>query len=328
MASNLYRRGEIWWCRYQVGGREVRRSLRTSDRAEARRRLRPLLAAAERQRAEPLRPATERVWEEAAAQFLTVGMRDLRPGTRARYETSLRMLHGHFAGRRLGQITGPFLHAYAVARMADGASAATVRRDLTVVSRVLDLARRAGWTTTNPAPEESRNLAERREPIRPVPLRSIAIVARRAASGFGDLIRFAARTGCRQEEAGSLTRQDIDFARGEITFARTKTRSPRVIRMTPALERMLLRWLAAPGPPDQPVFRTAQGQRLRSLKSRWRNLIEGAGVPRFRFHDLRHTFAVRWLQRGGSIYALARQLGHSTVQTTERYSAWLARSPE
>jgi integrase len=37
------------------------------------------------------------------------------------------------------------------------------------------------------------------------------------------------------------------------------------------------------------------------------------------FHQLRHTFACRWLERGGSKEALQRILGHSTIRLTERY---------
>ena len=39
----------------------------------------------------------------------------------------------------------------------------------------------------------------------------------------------------------------------------------------------------------------------------------------FRFHDLRHKFAVDYLRRGGNIYDLQRILGHSSIKTTELY---------
>jgi type I restriction-modification system DNA methylase subunit len=44
-----------------------------------------------------------------------------------------------------------------------------------------------------------------------------------------------------------------------------------------------------------------------------------SGVDRFHVHQLRHTFACRWLEQGGSLEALRQILGHSTVRTTERY---------
>jgi integrase len=197
-----------------------------------------------------------------------------------------------------------------------------------VASRVFKVAKRAGWVAANPIPDEKGELVERREPVQPVPLRSIAQVLRHAPAALGDLIRFAAKTGCRQEEAAGLERQHVDLKAGTITFARTKTAAPRVIPMTPSMRRLLVRALAtgdrrSNAPPDQPVFRNREGSRFLGMPSRWRELVRGAGVPIFRMHDLRHTYAIRWLQAGGSIYPLSRRLGHSTVRTTEIYAAWL-----
>lgn len=211
----------------------------------------------------------------------------------------------------------------------DGASQATVRRDLAVANRIFKVARRAGWIKSNPVPEEKAEITEKRDFIRPVPLRHIAAVIRRAPPGLAALFRFAAKSGCRQEEAGSLERRDVDFVRGEVTFRKTKTHSPRVIPMTPSMRRVLAAALAEKGPPEQPVFRSRNGSRLSSLSSRWRNTVDTTpGVPHFRMHDLRHTYAIRWLQKGGSIYTLARRLGHSTVRTTEVYSRWLTKAPD
>ncbi|MGB1230598.1 MAG: tyrosine-type recombinase/integrase, partial [Holosporaceae bacterium] len=43
----------------------------------------------------------------------------------------------------------------------------------------------------------------------------------------------------------------------------------------------------------------------------------------FRFHDLRHRYAVDYLKNGGSIYTLKGLLGHTSVKTTEGYLAYL-----
>lgn len=45
-----------------------------------------------------------------------------------------------------------------------------------------------------------------------------------------------------------------------------------------------------------------------------------ANVRPIKFHDLRHTFATNFMGNGGAIHALARILGHTTTNMTERYS--------
>jgi len=45
-----------------------------------------------------------------------------------------------------------------------------------------------------------------------------------------------------------------------------------------------------------------------------------AGIPDFRFHDMRHTFAARLVQRGVDLYKVQRLLGHKTGLMTQRYA--------
>ena len=51
-----------------------------------------------------------------------------------------------------------------------------------------------------------------------------------------------------------------------------------------------------------------------------RRVREKTGIPELSHHRLRHTFATRWLERGGSIVALQSVLGHSDLMLTQRYA--------
>jgi len=42
------------------------------------------------------------------------------------------------------------------------------------------------------------------------------------------------------------------------------------------------------------------------------------GMKRFHVHQMRHTFACQWLERGGSLAALQQVLGHAIIVTTQR----------
>jgi integrase len=44
--------------------------------------------------------------------------------------------------------------------------------------------------------------------------------------------------------------------------------------------------------------------------------IEGAGLRRFRFHDLGHSFGSLLIQDGASLAYVKDQMGHSSIQIT------------
>ena len=48
--------------------------------------------------------------------------------------------------------------------------------------------------------------------------------------------------------------------------------------------------------------------------------VAQAKIEDFRFHDLRHTFASRFVMDGGSVHALQKILGHATITMTMRYA--------
>ena len=45
-----------------------------------------------------------------------------------------------------------------------------------------------------------------------------------------------------------------------------------------------------------------------------------AGIPDFRFHDLRHTAATRMADNGADVFTIAAILGHSDIRMTSRYT--------
>ena len=43
-------------------------------------------------------------------------------------------------------------------------------------------------------------------------------------------------------------------------------------------------------------------------------------MRRFHVHQVRHTFACQWMDRGGNMGALQQVLGHASIETTQRYA--------
>lgn len=68
-----------------------------------------------------------------------------------------------------------------------------------------------------------------------------------------------------------------------------------------------------------------RGQPMKSVKRSFATACKAAGIAyvegkRFRFHDLRHTFASWLLAETGDLMLVRDQLAHQSVQTTQRYA--------
>jgi len=85
----------------------------------------------------------------------------------------------------------------------------------------------------------------------------------------------------------------------------------------------VLRRAIADSPHKEALIVASTGARLGARKLsgyHFKRMIEKAGVPDIRFHDLRHTFASWFMIKNDDIWALKGILGHADVQTTQRYA--------
>jgi integrase len=66
------------------------------------------------------------------------------------------------------------------------------------------------------------------------------------------------------------------------------------------------------------VFASLRGTPLdpKNVTHRFQDVLKRAGVPRMRFHDLRHGCATLLLAQGENLKLIQEQLGHSTISTT------------
>lgn len=138
------------------------------------------------------------------------------------------------------------------------------------------------------------------------------------------LILFLLDTSCRISEALSLRVREIDFDNLLVTLD-GKGRKQRVVPFSFELRRAMFRYCKETNrTPDRLLFanraETKLGRRnvLRNVKLLCRKL--GFAPPSRTLHAFRHTFAVNYLRRGGSVFHLQKVLGHATLEMTRRYA--------
>jgi integrase len=327
---------------YQVAltmpdGRRVYRYGQTLD--EAKLRLDELV----RMRELDLDPSRQTV-----ADFLRswiAGLRDarhqrVRPRTLEHYEL---IVERHIVPA-LGHHRLPALREHHVQAWLDRDPVAprTVHHHRAVLRRALNLALRRRLVPANPAvgvelPDATYTGAK------PLSLEEArAVLSATAGDRLHALWRLAIETGLRQSELLGLPWDDVDLPRGTITvraqlqriagaWVRTPPKANRALDvlaisddMVAALGEHRLR-MAAERTPEWKyfglVFTTARGEPIANhvVLREWHEACDKAGIPRRRFHDLRHTTATLLRELGVSEDTRMARLGHSTTQMARRY---------
>lgn len=340
MADNIYKRGPVWWCRYTVAGKEQRESLRTGDRATALRLAKELHDRAK----------LAHHFGESRTSFIDAFVawsahleHDVGARTADRYRCSFRQFDAHLKELWVDEIDAKVVRTIIGGRRTGGAINATIKRDLTALSRFLEYCSGEGWRAEdagNPALTAAKRLKERRDPIvLPAPADVERVVAR-APAGMRPIIRAAWLTGCRLDELVTAERRRFDRGRRQLTVI-GKGRKLRVVALwrPGAYEAIdaIVPYLGSP------LLFHHDGEPYRNLSGQFRAVVcaeeasaqqeaqkaaaEGRAPAwefrRFRFHDLRHLYAVEALKMGRSIYDVQKDMGHASIQVTEGYLEYL-----
>ena len=100
-----------------------------------------------------------------------------------------------------------------------------------------------------------------------------------------------------------------------------KQRTVPIGKTSAGLLRTYLEFVSAENIYSPYVFTTIDGEPLtrNTVKNIFRKLKKSSGISRLHPHLLRHTFATKYLENGGNIYALQSILGHTSLEMVKRY---------
>ncbi len=182
-----------------------------------------------------------------------------------------------------------------------------------------------GWRDDNPATGFRRRMETPRERYLSQDELAHLAVALDAAEDdrAAGIIRLCMLTGARVGEVRQARFEDFNLEHLSWTKPAATTKQRRVHRVPISDEAAAIvrqcRITAFTGCPW--LFPSdAPGQPVQEIRRFWARIQKEVGIQDVRIHDLRHTFASLLVSGGASLEMIGKLLGHSQMQTTQRYA--------
>jgi len=324
--GSIYRRGSRWWIKYFRDGKPFWESSGSSKQTDAQRLL-------DQRRAEiysgtHIEGHARRV---LVTELLDGLVRDYKINGKAEdwCESVVRVhLTPYFGEMRAAKVRPDDAEKFIEFRQSDGASNSTINKEIALLRRAFNLAKRAGKLSV--VPLFPAKLAERN--VRKGFFERDEFVRHREAlpQHLKPVTTFAYWTGCRKGEILGLKWVQVDLQQRVVRLdpGDTKNDESRIIPLAGELLEMLRmqkdirdeKWANC-----QWVF-FRSGKRIVDFRCAWEkacgvaDLIDGEGKPSKLFHDLRRT-GVRNLVRAGVPERVAMAIsGHKTRSIFDRYN--------
>ncbi|HLO75342.1 MAG TPA: site-specific integrase [Magnetospirillum sp.] len=275
------------------------------------------------------------------------------------HKTTVRRLKASFAGfmkLRLADIEPVLVERWRADRLKAGAKPSTVNRDLDDLKSSLAKAAEWGFIEASPVAKVARSRVDDRATVRYLSdkektallsaleareerIRSERDSANRwraergrnllpnlRAIAFADhlkpMVLVSLHTGLRYGELANLTWGDIDFSIPQLTVHGFKAKSKRTrhVPLNDLASETLKKWRAQAEETRGLVFPNRDGEPFDNVRTSWEGVLKKAEIIKFRWHDLRHTFASQLVMAGVDLNTVRELLGHSDYQMTLRYA--------
>ena len=300
-----YSSNGVYYGRIRVEGKEIKRSLETSDPALARRKL----ARFKNEQRQIDRSQGKLTLAELCDRYLKT-VQHQKPKTVERKTFIVGRIKNDWSTGRLTQVgkIKPSDVDLWLSRYRFGSASRNLH--IFCVKELFNSAVRDRTITVSPAAH--LRSAKREKPIRLTPTfeQFKAIIADVRSQVFNadakdsaDFLEFLGLAGLGQAETGSITPADVDFAGGQIITYRHKTSTGFAIPIFPQA-RPLLERLCEGKAHDARVFKISDAKK--ALAGACRRL----GYPSFSQRSLRRMFITRAIEKGADVKVIAEWQGH------------------
>lgn len=297
--SGLFKRGDVWYGRVYLSGREVWRSL-SPDFEEAKRKLK-------RMRGEGPQPSSRTTVAQTIPRWINEYVRTNRneKGIRDAEYRAKKYLLPALGMKPLVMVKKADLRGYRLSLEQQTLSKQTVSHILSEARCFFLWCLDSDLISQSPIP---RRLLPRLQEQDPKPFLDPEVTILCALpEPYGFINRLGIGTGLRW---GEMCRAQASDIQGDQLVVR-QTKSGKIRRIP--VEPTLLREIRGKVGRLVDFAPSASGSFARTVR-------EKSGIDGYHAHRMRHTFACNWLLNGGTLHALQQLLGHASVITTQRYA--------
>jgi integrase len=301
-----YSSNGVYYARFESGGKEIRRSLRTTDRASAQRAL-----AWAKQERDQIDPAQGKLTLAELCDRYSATIQHQKPKTIERKALIIHRIKSHWPTGKLTQIAKikPSHVDLWISRYRFGPHSRNLH--MACIKEIFEMAVRDGIISRSPAAHLRR--VKPPKPIRATPsLEEFkAIVESIRSQKFNghdaqesaDFVEFLGLAGLGKAEAAALRQSDIDWQREKITTFRHKTKFGFAIPIYPQLKPLLLRrW--RDDAPNERVFK------IDNAKKAIANACRRLNLPQYSHLSFRRMFITCAIERGVDVKVIAEWQGH------------------
>jgi len=232
----------------------------------------------------------------------------------------LEILKEYFKDKELREITPLMIQRFRDSRLKAGNTKSTTNRYLALLKRMFNLAIEEGYLEGNVVKKvklysewdtvKERILTEGEE------RRLMEVASDRLRS----ILTIALNIGLRLGEILNLQWRHIDFTARKVSVEKTKNGKVRFIPLNDVLLKELVALKHRDNQNPFLFFNLRTRKPLTRVERAFKTACRKADIKGLRFHDLRHTFATRLIERGIDVITVQNLLGHSSVIITQRYT--------
>lgn len=309
-----------WYIYYRIDGERVREVVRNAQsRADALKVLQVKVADAFKGKHGFKKEEKNIKFKDFAEEYI----RNYAKANKRSWQTDeymLKRLKTFFGDKALKEINSLMVEQFRTSLLEEELTRSTANRYVALLKKMFNLAIDWGYLKENHVKKVKLFSEKDNQKERILTEEEEQGLLKASSKYFKPIVITAIHTGMRKGEILSLKWSQVDLSSGIIKVENTKSGKPRFIPINQFLLKELLKLKDQNGASPYVFLNPRTHKPMKDIKKSFSGATKEAKIKDLRFHDLRHTFATRLIQKGADLITVKELLGHHSVRVTERYT--------